>query len=613
MYIRHLAALLALVFAVLFSSRADAFFAPPWISPENSVPGEMISLHIHGGVCDGIFEESGYPQFTQEGNAIRIRFYGQHWPDGSGDLLCAFPVGTLVYPLGVFPDGDYTVIAELAYRDFFGIPSVLTIGVASFTIAGTPSADPAPVPALGVVGIVALLAFVLGASLLKLQVRKAGVLLLALACLPLGVHAQDQTIRVLVSDAPGAPTPAAVLAWVNSSPRSPTPPLEAFKAASPLGGDYLIPDRATGDFLAWLNANPHSTRKKLEDYVLLSFAVADVPAALTALQADPYIAEASEGPSYTFSAVALLDFGIGPDPEPLGGNDQYGYFAMNIDRAWQLASGYALVGQIDMGLHEDHPALRQWTGSTYAGGNFIKVASRDVGLTGRPAQASFDPVNVDEKKPMWIDPGACTSVGALLPPAVLGHGTHVAGLLGANGSSGLNVQGTCKHCGIQMYKTAYVTCYSQSSPAQLRPLFNSDGADRGQAQAIDTGTQVLSMSYGTSLDGMNRCQAYRRFPECLVLAYGQSRDLAMVAASGNQKKDLNFPASDKRVISAGGFEENLTLWDEAPTCPPSAPSECGSNWSKLHGSYFFRLSRVSCGKSLIMLPQVSAMDCAAGV
>src|SRR5690606_7995853 len=168
-----------------------------------------------------------------------------------------------------------------------------------------------PVPAIGVVGIVALLAFVLGASLLKLQVRKAGVLLLALACLPLGVHAQDQTIRVLVSDAPGAPTPAAVLAWVNSSPRSPTPPLEAFKAASPLGGDYLIPDRATGDFLAWLNANPHSTRKKLEDYVLLSFAVADVPAALTALQADPYIAEASEGPSYTFSAVALLDFGIG--------------------------------------------------------------------------------------------------------------------------------------------------------------------------------------------------------------------------------------------------------------------------------------------------------------
>jgi len=103
----------------------------------------------------------------------------------------------------------------------------------------------------------------------------------------------------------------------------------------------------------------------------------------------------------------------------------------------------------------NHAALRQFSGSTYVGGNFVKTASRDVGLTGRPAQSGFDPLDVDEKKSMWIDAGSCTPVGTLMPPAILGHGTHVAGLLGANGASGLGVQGTCKHCGIQMYRTAY--------------------------------------------------------------------------------------------------------------------------------------------------------------
>jgi len=92
------------------------------------------------------------------------------------------------YPLGTFPAGDYTVTAELAYRDFFGVPSVLTIGVASFTVAGAPSADPAPVPTLSVIGMVALLTLVLVLSFRKLRARKIDLLALALACMPFGVQ-----------------------------------------------------------------------------------------------------------------------------------------------------------------------------------------------------------------------------------------------------------------------------------------------------------------------------------------------------------------------------------------------------------------------------------------
>ena len=90
-------------------------------------------------------------------------------------------------------------------------------------------------------------------------------------------------------------------------------------------------------------------------------------------------------------------------------------------------------------------------------------ASKDVGLTGQPAQAGFDPSNVDEAKAMLIPSSLCTPVDALLPPARLGHGTHTAGLLGANEASGLGVRGTCAHCGIAEYRTVYLACAQTSS------------------------------------------------------------------------------------------------------------------------------------------------------
>jgi hypothetical protein len=104
---------------------------------------------------------------------------------------------------------------------------------------------------------------------------------------------------------------------------------------------------------------------------------------------------------------------------------------------------------------------------------------------------------------------------------------------------------------------------------------------------VDVGVQAISMSFGVPYGGSNHCIAYRNSPECLVNEYSVGRDVAMIAASGNSRTDLNFPASDRRIISVGGFEEDLTFWDEAPTCPPDVPSECGSNYSTLHSGQYF--------------------------
>jgi hypothetical protein len=65
---------------------------------------------------------------------------------------------------------------------------------------------------------------------------------------------------------------------------------------------------------------------------------------------------------------------------------------------------------------------------------------------------------------------------------------------------------------------------------------------------------------------------------CLASTHARNRDIAIVASSGNRRTVLDFRASDPRVISAGGFQQNLAIWDTYPDCPPFPfNEECGSN------------------------------------
>lgn len=576
MFVRRVAMPLVLVFVVLFAQSAQAFFDPPWITPENPIAGEAVSVNIHGGYCDIFLEEVGFPRITQEGNEVRIIIYGAHYEPGSE--LCVFPDWTGARQIGTFPTGNYTLTVDLAYEHPVFGPSILNIGVVPFSVAAPP--EPVSVPTFGLLGAAILLLglVVFGAF----RTRRLTLVIAMVACTSFDVRAQAVgQACVRPTAAPGAPTPEQIMNWVNSPSRSSPPPLDAFKVKAPLGSYWLIPDRATGDFLNWLNNNTNSARKKLEDCQLLTFALADFPAALAALQADPYVAEATVSPEFKLHSVDLIDFEIVPEG-PLGGDDQYGWFSMDLDGAWRLAGGYSLVAQVDMGIYASGAAFRQFDSGIYAGGNLIQAASKDVSLTGRPAQSGFNESDVDEKKPMWINAGSCTSGGSLMPPSVLGHGTHVAGLLGANGASGLGVQGTCKHCGIQAYKAAYLLCAPDTTPPQVQPFFNTNASNRARAQAVDTGVQVISMSFGhTSSSGLYDCRvAYRDYPMCWVIAYATGRDIAQVASSGNDRSELDFPASDKRVISVGGFNPLLTFWDEHPSCPLGSSIECGSNFSQ---------------------------------
>jgi len=120
------------------------------------------------GICDATVFRPGFPQITQEGNAIRFLKYGHHWDT---DDLCIYPIGTLTDPVGAFPPGEYTLTVDLLYQDFFGEPLILNIGVVPFTVSGvTPSA--APVPTSSLLGLSVLLVLTSSLAAWTLRARR---------------------------------------------------------------------------------------------------------------------------------------------------------------------------------------------------------------------------------------------------------------------------------------------------------------------------------------------------------------------------------------------------------------------------------------------------------
>jgi hypothetical protein len=285
--------MLALFVLLSVSLPARAFFDPPSITPENPRSGESVFVNVSGGVCDTVVFRTGFPKITREGNNIRILEYGNHYEPG--DDLCVYRKWSVVEPIGSYPPGNYTLTVDLVYEDpFLGTPVTMNIGIVAFDVAAPPSRA-TPVPATSPWILAILVLAVLGLALRSFCNPRSFGLLLAMIAVSLSARAQQaQTIQVTLSNAPGAPTPAQVVAWANSSQRSAAPPLQAFKIVAPVGGDFLIPDRATGDFRSWLDQNPRSARAALERASLLTFLIPDVSTALAALQADPYVLDAAQ-------------------------------------------------------------------------------------------------------------------------------------------------------------------------------------------------------------------------------------------------------------------------------------------------------------------------------
>jgi len=192
MFTHRVAPVLALLFA-FFAQTAHAQLGPPYLTPAHPTPSDTIYVNVFGGPCDILDGGPLPPVITEQGSAITVIFFGAHNTDPES---CIYTVGTQTSGVGTYPAGSYTLTVIWRYIDIFGNFVEQNLGTLPFNVSPTvPPPTPISAPTLGGVGLSLLLLALTGFAASALRSRRSGLLLVALALLPLGVRAQGSTTQ----------------------------------------------------------------------------------------------------------------------------------------------------------------------------------------------------------------------------------------------------------------------------------------------------------------------------------------------------------------------------------------------------------------------------------
>lgn len=248
-----------------------------------------------------------------------------------------------------------------------------------------------------------------------------------------------------------------------------------------------------------------------------------------------------------------------------------------------MAEGWSLIGVLDGGIDPEHPDLRTFTGSDSVGGAFVPGGSC-IAYGSQNVAWPFNlqlPNEVRDWLPQPTDAttDACDGLDLLnddrLSNLPGGHGTHVAGLIGANAQSGTGIRGTCVACGIQVARIGTWTCSQATTPAELR--YSMPFLPGGMTALAKNGVQIANFSGGLPTCGQSSCVT--------ALALLKERDILFVASAGNHlgfPQGVQWPAQMTDVVAAGGLNPAKQMWDLSPNdCPydPLVPTPpLGATW-----------------------------------
>lgn len=118
-----------------------------------------------------------------------------------------------------------------------------------------------------------------------------------------------------------------------------------------------------------------------------------------------------------------------------------------------------------------------------------------------------------------------------------GHGTHVAGIVAANGGKGKGIYGVAPQTNLFIIKAGSNN-------------FWSDDVAEGIKYAADKGANIISMSLGSS---------HKSVVEKEAIDYALSKGVLIIAAAGNSGPDSDsivYPAAYKEVVSVAAIDEN---------------------------------------------------------
>jgi subtilisin len=168
-----------------------------------------------------------------------------------------------------------------------------------------------------------------------------------------------------------------------------------------------------------------------------------------------------------------------------------------------------------------------------SGGAGVRVAVLDSGIRTDHLDLAQNVVDCRDTTKRRIRKGCNDNVG---------HGTHVAGTIGANGGTdGQGIYGVAPEAqlmGIKVCGSAF--CWG-------------DDIAEGIYYAADSGANIVSMSLGGDL------------PDSIVLQaidYAVSRDVLVIAAAGNDGPgtgSIDYPGAYNKVVAVGAIDVNISV------------------------------------------------------
>ncbi len=203
-------------------------------------------------------------------------------------------------------------------------------------------------------------------------------------------------------------------------------------------------------------------------------------------------------------------------------SEEWGQQKMACEEAWDLFTGSenVIVAVVDSGLYYSHLDLEDniWINADEIPGNGID----DDGNGYVDDYHGYDFVNDDAE-----------------PEDNIGHGTHVAGIIGAVANNSIvlskNIAGVLWDCQIIAAKAGDYW------------LLDDDIAEAIRYSA-DNGAQVINMSFG----GYGTSSVIES-----AIEYAHNKDVVLVAAAGNENtSDISYPAGYDNVIAVAATDED---------------------------------------------------------
>lgn len=321
------------------------------------------------------------------------------------------------------------------------------------------------------------------------------------------------------------------------------------RLGSPIGASWLIQHRLPRDYVEAVAAeSPGHPELHLQEYVLLSYA--DPGARMAAegkLRQEKGVRSTIQDVRLTLSARINDHYANTPQSQSPQGY-QWGLEALGamspwnnqgVQSAWDKVTGFGYVTIIDAGIQPGHPDLRE---------NFRPHFSQAFYTPACPGNSL---VNVDETG----------GAGNSCPNEYVGHGTHVAGIVGATPNNNelsdlgfsIGVGGVCWNCSLVIAKVLEADRLESSS------------AINGLIHAVMRGSQTANLSGGfPAYLGSTTCALLGPGANafCDAISFARMREMLFIAATGNlnQSSQSDFPASEANVVAVAATNSAGAVW-----------------------------------------------------